>query len=187
MVIAGNHELTIDSTFYNKEYNWRRWPKKINDEGQECQPMDTEWARQILCKAPACIFTYLENEATTVVGGYKIYGSPCQSAYWAFHHSRGENISRVWEKIPTDTDILLTHSPPVGHGDLTSKGEHLGCVDLLAAIADRVKPLFHVFGHVHEGYGATTNGTTIFVNAAIDPHQYKSSHPPLVFDLPIRT
>ena len=79
----------------DKEYNWRRWPKKLNEEGQECQPMDTEWARQILCKAPAYIFTYLENEATFVVGGYKIYGSPCQSAYWAFHRSRGENIARM--------------------------------------------------------------------------------------------
>ena len=52
------------------------------------------------------------------------------------------------------------------YGDLCSDGNRAGCVDLLAAIADRVKPLFHVFGHIHEGYGATTNGATVFINAS---------------------
>ena len=27
----------------------------------------------------------------------------------------------MWELIPEDTDILLTHSPPFGHGDRIEK------------------------------------------------------------------
>ena len=141
------------------------------------------------------MFTYLEDQEVIVAGGYKIYGSPCQSASWAFNRSRGEASAQTWKKIPSDTDILLTHGPPIGHGDLCTNGKREGCVDLLANVTDRVKPLFHVFGHIHEGYGATTNGTTTFVNASQSisichkscPHRYQSNHPPLVFDLPVKT
>ena len=92
----------------------------------------------------------------------------------------------MWEKIPLDTDIVITHGPPVGQGDKCSSGHYAGCVDLLARIVDDVKPLFHIFGHIHEGYGATTNGTTTFVNASTCTLSYKPHNPPLVFDLPVK-
>ena len=47
-----------------------------------------------------------------------------------------------------------------------------------------VRPAVHVFGHVHEGYGVTTDGATVFINAAT----LRDSNPvrlnaPVVFDL----
>lgn len=39
----------------------------------------------------------------------------------------------------------------VGHGDLCQHGGRAGCVNLLQTIQKRVKPLYHVFGHIHEG------------------------------------
>ena len=68
--------------------------------------------------------------------------------------------------IPSDSEILVTHGPPLGFGDFTSNNSSVGCKDLYKAIVNRVKPLYHIFGHVHEGYGITTNGTTNFVNAS---------------------
>lgn len=53
--------------------------------------------------------------------------------------------------IPVDTDILVTHTPPVGHGDLCCSGVRAGCVELLTTVQNRVKPKYHVFGHIHEG------------------------------------
>lgn len=53
--------------------------------------------------------------------------------------------------IPSDTDILVTHTPPVGHGDLCCSGVRAGCVELLSTVQNRVKPKYHVFGHIHEG------------------------------------
>lgn len=53
--------------------------------------------------------------------------------------------------IPSDTDILVTHTPPVGHGDLCCTGVRAGCVELLSTVQNRVKPKYHVFGHIHEG------------------------------------
>ena len=65
--------------------------------------------------------------------------------------------------IPKDTDILLTHGPPCSIGDKTIHGNHEGCVDLLNAVR-RVKPKYHLFGHIHEAYGIDKIGDTIIVN-----------------------
>ena len=56
-----------------------------------------------------------------------------------------------WNLIPDDTDVLITHGPPAGHRDLTKAGHNAGCVELLQTVELRVKPLFHIFGHIHEG------------------------------------
>ncbi|CAN8102146.1 unnamed protein product [Discula destructiva] len=50
-------------------------------------------------------------------------------------------------RIPMDTDVLVTHTPPKGHLDLG-----LGCPGLLDEVW-RVRPKLHVFGHVHWGRG----------------------------------
>ena len=184
VVIAGNHDLTIDTPYFDQKQNYEHILMLMHKNLSE--PMDAARARKALCESSTNIFTYLEDQAVTVPGGYKIYGSPWQPEFynWAFNLSRGEDCAKTWEKIPTDTDILLTHGPPIGHGDECTNNMRAGCVDLLATIADRVKPLFHVFGHIHEGYGATTNGTTVFVNASTCTLQYEPTNPPLVFDLP---
>ena len=38
-----------------------------------------------------------------------------------------------------------------GHGDVCYTGKRVGCYNLLTTIQNRVKPSYHVFGHVHEG------------------------------------
>jgi len=45
---------------------------------------------------------------------------------------------------------MLTHGPPHGILDLTSRGDLAGCENLTAAVK-RVRPRMHVFGHIHEG------------------------------------
>merc|ERR1712000_681703 len=56
-----------------------------------------------------------------------------------------------WANIPPKVEVLLTHTPPIGHGDLCSTGVRAGCVELLSEVQQRIKPRYHVFGHVHEG------------------------------------
>ncbi|KAJ6076080.1 hypothetical protein N7499_008061 [Penicillium canescens] len=53
--------------------------------------------------------------------------------------------------IPQETDILVTHTPPQSHLDL-SPIYSTGCPNLLAE-SWRVRPALHVFGHVHESSG----------------------------------
>ena len=88
--------------------------------------------------------------------------------------------------IPDKTDILLTHGPPLYAGDRTISDFHCGCVDLLKTIRDRVRPLLHVFGHIHEAQGLWSDGKTLYANACTVNLAYKNSHKPIVIDLPKR-
>lgn len=57
--------------------------------------------------------------------------------------------------VPEDTDILVTHGPPLGLHDMVALGnERVGCPWLLKAL-ERVRPRLHVCGHIHEGFGAS--------------------------------
>ncbi|XP_033223132.1 UPF0046 protein T07D4.2 isoform X2 [Belonocnema kinseyi] len=127
---------------------------------------------------------YLED-AEVVLHGIKIYGTPWQPEFckWAFNVPRGIQCLSKWERIPSDTDILVTHTPPVGHGDLCCSGVRAGCVELLTTVQNRVKPKYHVFGHIHEGYGISTDGKIIFINASTCDLNYLPSNPPIVFDI----
>ncbi|KAH8732167.1 Metallo-dependent phosphatase-like protein [Phaeosphaeriaceae sp. PMI808] len=84
----------------------------------------------------------------------RIYGAPQlpgdgPTDVHAFQYPRGQD---AWsETVPEDTDILVTHTPPKYHLDL-SLPRGLGCEHLLAEVR-RVKPVLHVFGHVHWGAG----------------------------------
>lgn len=127
---------------------------------------------------------YLEDELLEL-WGVRIYGSPWQPEFcrWAFNVPRGTACLDKWNQIPPGVDILVTHTPPVGHGDLCCSGVRAGCVELLSTVQQRVKPKYHVFGHVHEGYGITSDGRIIYVNASTCDINYLPNNAPIVFDV----
>lgn len=135
-------------------------------------------ARHLLSHA-----TYLQDEEC-VVEGRRIYGSPWQPRFfdWAFNLDRGEPLRQVWAKIPSKIDLLLTHGPPHGILDLTSRGLQVGCEELRTALL-RVRPRVHVFGHIHESYGQLQRDGTLYVNASTCNLQYEPQHLPVVIDL----
>lgn len=103
---------------------------------------------------------------------------------WAFNLPRGDALLKQWRHIPTDTDVLITHTPPMGHGDLVGY-QNVGCADLLREVEDRIRPKLHVFGHVHEGYGrsASPDGAITYFNASACTHNYDPVNAPFVFEL----
>ena len=144
--------------------------------------------KSIICNEAGAIF--LEDSSVTLYG-YKLYGSPWNRG---FPHRRDMHdctltCQELWENIPTDTDILMTHPPSKGHGDKSSRGILEGCEKLLYEIEQRVKPLVHVFGHIHEDYGFSKSDIvdTLFINAGICNHErpMKPLNKPIVFDLPL--
>lgn len=110
---------------------------------------------------------YLCDSGITI-NGIKIWGSPYTPWFhgWAFNRQRGEDIHLHWQKIPDDTQLLITHGPPFGILDSNADEMHVGDKDLLRAV-QRVKPLLHLFGHVHEGYGKLAKNGSLFFNACI--------------------
>lgn len=124
------------------------------------------------------------NDSGCIIDGIRIWGSPVSPRFfdWAFNRDRGKQIDRHWAKIPGNTDILITHGPPVGILDKNMQGEETGCVDLLRQI-NRIKPKVNVFGHIHEGYGMLESNGTRFVNACNADAFYRMRNVPIVFDL----
>lgn len=71
-----------------------------------------------------------------------------------------------YSALPTKgVDVLLTHKPPTGHGDVIYTGVSRGS-NSLAASVHTMKPILHIFGHNHEGFGATCDTHTVYLNAA---------------------
>ncbi|WP_170573764.1 metallophosphoesterase family protein [Ruegeria atlantica] len=50
------------------------------------------------------------------------------------------------------TDILIAHSPPKGHGDITSMGDAVGSVAVRDAV-ERLQPQYALCGHIHDSWG----------------------------------
>jgi len=158
IVIRGNHEISFDLERH----------KKLKKNNQ--QEIDTENLLQQFIQSDCCI--YLQDEEINI-GGIRIWGAP-----WC---SESEKLIQKYSAIPQNIDILVTHSPPFGYND--GESMHSGCVILLEHV-ERVKPKFHVYGHVHEGYGIKTNGTTIFINGSTCTQNLLPINPPIVFDIP---
>jgi len=125
---------------------------------------------------------YLQDMEVTIEG-VRFYGSPWQPWFydWAFNLERGPEIRAKWDLIPEGIDVLITHGPPYGIGDLTARGDNAGCRDLLEVV-EKIKPRVHIFGHIHEGFGITSNGRTTFINASSCDQLYQPVNPPLIYE-----
>ncbi|KZX78249.1 metallophosphoesterase [Oleiphilus sp. HI0009] len=126
---------------------------------------------------------YLED-SSIVIEGIKFFGSPWQPEFynWAFNLPRGKALQEKWALIESDTDVLITHGPPHGILDYVASGGNVGCEELLIA-TKKIAPKFHVFGHIHEGYGVKTQEKTTFINASINNERYNPTNDAIVFDV----
>ena len=126
---------------------------------------------------------YLQDSAI-VIAGLRVWGSPWQPRFydWAFNLDRGPRLAAKWALIPADTDILVTHGPPMGTLDLTPRGDRAGC-EALAARLEHLRVRLHVFGHIHHSYGVVERGGRISVNASICDEGYRAANAPVVVEL----
>ncbi|ULU05630.1 hypothetical protein L5515_014057 [Caenorhabditis briggsae] len=184
VVIGGNHECTFDDTFLklNKESE----PKEMALKQAMLSAIHSDSKGGISAKELLSNAIYLEDNVIELFG-ITIYGTPWQPKVdnWAFNLSRGQSLLDKWNMIPTGVDVLLTHTPPLGHGDMMNNGQRMGCVELLNTVFKRVRPKYHVFGHIHEGYGCTTDGYTKFINCCQCNENLDVKNEPVIFDIPV--
>lgn len=110
---------------------------------------------------------YLQDKAFNYKG-IKFYGTPwTPDLYgWAFYQA-DDKLKIIWEEIPSDTDILITHTPPWQILDSPRYSAlHLGCPHLRKRV-ETIRPQLHCFGHNHASYGQKEMNGTLFVNASI--------------------
>jgi predicted phosphodiesterase len=141
LVIAGNHDTALDKMHIDNQ----------DDEGLE----EHREALQIAKEAEEDGVKYLTEGTYSfdLPNGarLRIFASPYtpKYGYWAFQYEYGEyNFD-----IPSDVDIAMTHGPPLGILDRTSRKDNAGCGTLFRSLY-HARPQIHCFGHIHEAWGA---------------------------------
>ncbi|KAL4806844.1 Metallo-dependent phosphatase-like protein [Aspergillus unguis] len=205
IVIAGNHDITLDEEYYNR-VGWLRHryrdghgrdhlarlpePNNNTDSSSSSSSSSSGAAAGSGLETPSAIkalytgpearekgIVYMEEEIKTFTlpstgAKFTVYASPYTPEFcaWAFAYPRSEDRfnpppasaandgSTETPKTPIPdypgVDICLTHGPPFGVLDqVVGSGASVGCEHLYRAVK-RARPALHVFGHIHEGYGA---------------------------------
>ncbi|KAL9083636.1 MAG: hypothetical protein Q9165_008451 [Trypethelium subeluteriae] len=165
LVIAGNHDCSLDEEYYGREGKHQHGPDYNRDVPERAMDM---WKGELAKQAG---ITYLEegNYEFTLKSGanFTIYASPYQPEFcnWAFPYNKDEdrfnpaafsfadarNIAQ--SPIEGHPDIVMTHGPAFGWLDRQYEGLNVGCPHLARALM-RTRPLLHCCGHIHEAHGA---------------------------------
>jgi len=182
LFVAGNHDWFWDE---NAPTHFRSWAL--------FKPYST--AEMLRRHGPS--LTYLQDSGVEIEG-LKFWGSPWSKEFgfnnkWAFNFPKlgdGSHETNTWNKIPADTNVLITHTPPVNILDSGYEDQgRLGDPYLMKRIGDLTALRLHVFGHIHSGAGRldfqdeSTGQLLTFVNAAICDEQYRPINPVQVIDL----
>jgi len=132
---------------------------------------------------PSCRGRYLLDSATDVAG-LSFYGTPWVPNLpgWAFHAGNEDLLDRMLE-IPR-VDVLISHGPPHGYGDLLRRGGRAGS-EALTARLEVAPPRLCLCGHIHEDHGRWRIGeeTTVANVAYVDADYRVRPQAAQVFDL----
>jgi Icc-related predicted phosphoesterase len=180
--IAGNHDMTFESeVLYRKKAQYfdgtTDWDLPVVD-GKP------DWLKELLGIHLHPNVSYLENSDVTI-DGIKIWGSPITPSFgygWAFNKDRGHDINEVWNTIPMDTNIVITHGPIYGYCDRTDRGGlNVGCEQLYHRL-NEVQPRLHFSGHIHEAYGYRNTDWGYAFNGCNCDLSYLVNNKPMTFD-----
>lgn len=140
---------------------------------------------------PDLPWRYVRDRLVTAAG-LLVYGTPwCPKlGRWAFYADE-KRLRYVYEAVPPNVDVLVSHSPPYNYGDVVPKNSrfnmsdrdiHVGTHQLTNILYEK-KPHVVVSGHIHGGRGRYeyhSNGTVVY-NVALLTDDYEP------WDLPSAT
>lgn len=100
---------------------------------------------------------------------------------------RPSDLEQVYAAIPEGTDILVSHQPPLYHGDRSfnldsGRVDHVGSRELLDAV-ERVRPRIVICGHVHGGFGRFEYQGIPIYNVSVVDERYRLVNTPTVIEL----
>lgn len=154
LVIAGNHDFTMDIPAFEKKVA-KVTPPLAPELVVKAYGAHGE-ARGLFEEAESAGIVFLDEgiHHFTLQNGalLTVYASPWTPALgaWGFQYRPEQGHDFAIEK---GVDVVVTHGPPRGIMDYTYGHERAGCPHLFTAVA-RARPRLHCFGHIHEGWGA---------------------------------
>ncbi|EFQ98103.1 metallophosphoesterase domain-containing protein 2 [Nannizzia gypsea CBS 118893] len=154
LVIAGNHDFTLDVPMFREKVAEMAGP--VDPELVKSVYGDYGEARRLLKEAREHGIILLDEGLYTfdLANGSSltIYASPFTPSEggWGFQYSprQGHGFD-----IEDRVDIVMTHGPPHGVMDRPYSSSRVGCPDLFKAVF-QARPKLHCFGHIHEEWGA---------------------------------
>ena len=163
----------FDTWLASLDYQYKIVVPGNHDKGMEAKAKQESESVQVTEMTNAIV---LRGEVVEVMG-LRVFGLPAtlnlpagreMSAFGADNEeemkerARGITSARV--------DILVSHSPPLGVGDISRTGKHCGSQGLREVVFNLDEPpKLWAFGHVHESGGQTYRAKgieTVMVNAA---------------------
>lgn len=192
LIVAGDLTARDQINQYVEFYIWldkQAYKYKIfiagNHDNEIQKGLDYEFANENI---------YYLEDSSVEIEGLKIWGSPCTKTFpgmnphcKAFTCDTEEELAEKWAKIPEDTDILITHSPPFGILDSIPVKDgslfHVGSKSLRMGMG-KYKPRLWIVGHIHEGYGEFKDRTLSgdeyhIVNASHVNERYQPVNKPI--------
>ncbi|EEQ27948.1 hypothetical protein McanMca71_005185 [Microsporum canis] len=157
IVIAGNHDAPLDREFYSHHTEFFH--------GQKAEPSDK--CMELITTEG---ITYLDHTSKTIrlkgANGpktmFKVFGSARHptsarrivgwNAPFGYSVDSPEEARQWWSHIPSDADVVVTHTPAKNHLDLTTHHGNIGCEYLRQALW-KIRPRLSICGHVHEARG----------------------------------
>lgn len=118
---------------------------------------------------------YLCNSGVEI-DGVKFYGVPMFMGDCVTNKQQ-RNIAN----IPSDTDVLITHSPALGILDFDDNINY-GDEQLLTTVME-IHPHLHLFGHIHAQHGIATEHGTTFSNGDIMNADYTNLSDPNILEI----
>lgn len=134
----------------------------------------------------------LLTDTETTIDTISFWGSPWQLRFfdWAFNLDE-DDLSRKYALIPDNINVIISHGPPQGYGDLApphpkirADYEHVGSPSLTQRILE-IKPLLVITGHIHNAYGVhqMDGCDTLVANASLLDEKYRLVNKPLLFEI----
>ncbi len=160
---VGKHDYQSQSRFIN--YTFLNWCKELKANGNFEHIVviagnhDIVWEKRKDLIQPQDTYIYLQD-SEVIIDGIKFYGVPWTKPFfdWGFN-ARDEKRQLVWDNVPDDVDVLISHGPPrLGNLDVVINKyynfvpEFTGDAILNKCI-ERVQPEYVFCGHIHENSG----------------------------------
>ena len=118
---------------------------------------------------------YLCNSGIEI-DGVKFYGIPM-----FMEDCITDRQSKNYDRIPVDTDVIITHSPAYSILDFDDNINY-GDEQLLSII-ETIHPKVHLFGHIHAQHGTLTKEGIIYSNGAIMNADYTNLKSPNIIEI----
>ncbi|EAU36300.1 predicted protein [Aspergillus terreus NIH2624] len=149
---AGNHDITLDPSSLPKQGD------EALEESQKCIETITATPSILFLRHESALVRLTRPTGPNTV--FTVFGSPYSPSHshgttstWTAFGYESDAAAALWQHIPLDADVVVTHTPPHSLCDRrTAAVGPEGC-DALRRALGKARPLLAVCGHVHESRG----------------------------------